>query len=84
MPKRTTPLIDEQIYHVFNRGIDHRPIFQKHYDFRRALETIDYYRNINPPIKFSRFLILSNEKRTTSTPVLKMAKNIPKFSRIAL
>lgn len=63
MPKRTTSLIDEQIYHVFNIGIDHRPIFQKHYDFRRALGTIDYYRNINPPIKFSRFLILSNEKK---------------------
>lgn len=63
MPLRITPLVNDQIYHVFNRGIDHRPIFQKHWDYKRALETIDYYRNIKPPIKFSRFLILSNDRK---------------------
>lgn len=63
MPGRILPLVNEQIYHVFNRGIDHRPVFQNYREYKRALETIDYYRNIKPPIKFSRFLILSNDRK---------------------
>lgn len=63
MPVRITPLINEQIYHVFNRGIDHRPVFQKFWDYNRAINIIDFYRNVKPPIRFSRFLTFSNERK---------------------
>lgn len=63
MPGRLTPLVNDQIYHVFNRGIDHRPTYTDRLEFKRAITTIDFYRFANPPMKLSKFLQLSNEER---------------------
>lgn len=64
MPGRLTPLVNEQIYHVFNRGINHQPTFLNKYDYKRATLTTNYYRFSNLPTKLSRLLTLSNEDRT--------------------
>src|SRR3989344_1888146 len=63
MPGRTLPLVTEEIYHVFNRGIDHRPTFITKKEYQRALLSIKFYRFVQPPIRLSRFLLLEKEKQ---------------------
>lgn len=63
MPGRNIPLAKNEIYHVINRGIASIPTFQDKRDYSRAIETILYYQNQTPPIKYSRFLTLPLEDR---------------------
>lgn len=63
MPGRITPLITEQIYHVFNRGIDKRPTFTSKRECSRAQDAISYYRILKPPVSLSKYLTLDQEKR---------------------
>jgi len=63
VPGRLVPFVTDQIYHVFNRGIDRRPTFTDKYELRRALSVIDYYRFCGPKLAFSKFIKLSNEDR---------------------
>ncbi|MBI2337742.1 transposase [Candidatus Daviesbacteria bacterium] len=64
MPGRLTPLVNDQIYHVFNRGINHQPTFLDKLEYKRARLVIDFYRFSNLPAKLSKFLTLSNDDRT--------------------
>lgn len=54
MPYRTTPLVNGQFYHVFNRGVEKREIFTNKREYVRFLESTAYYQKANPPTKFSR------------------------------
>lgn len=56
MPGRSLPLVNDQVYHIFNRGIDHRPTFHQKKDFQRALAVMQFYKFASPPIRFSYFL----------------------------
>lgn len=56
MPVRTTPLVNNQIYHVFNRGIEKRRIFENRRTYSRFLQTIAYYQLEGPKPKFSNFI----------------------------
>ncbi len=67
MPYRKTPIVTNEIYHVFNRGIDRRPTFTDKRECQRALETIRFYRFISPPVKLSRFLSLPAEEQIKIT-----------------
>lgn len=64
MPGREIPLVNNEIYHVLNRGISSQPIFLTKRDYNRALQTILYYQNQQRPLKYSRFLSLSNKQRS--------------------
>lgn len=64
MPGRLIPLVNEQVYHVFNRGINHQPTFNDKLEFKRAKLVIEFYRFNNLPTKLSKFLTLSNDDRT--------------------
>ncbi len=64
MPARLTPLVNEEIYHVFNRGIDHRPTFTDLKEHERIMEIIKFYRFVSPPVKLSRFLTTTKELKT--------------------
>ncbi|MBI2086102.1 transposase [Candidatus Daviesbacteria bacterium] len=64
MPGRTTPLVNDQIYHVFNRGINHQPTFLDKLEYKRTMLIIKFYRFNNVPTKLSRFLTLSNDDRS--------------------
>lgn len=55
MPYRTTPLINGNYYHIYNRGVERRDIFQTDNDRNRFLKTIFYYQYIGPKPRFSRF-----------------------------
>lgn len=56
MPIRITPLINEQYYHIFNRGINKQPIFLDRRDYRRALEIFEFYHFAKTPVRYSKFL----------------------------
>ncbi len=64
MPGRALPFINDEIYHVYNRGINHCPTFTCLREYRRAIDTLKYYRLRNPQFKFSRYIRLSNDKKT--------------------
>ena len=61
MPYRLVPLVTDQYYHVFNRGVEKRSLFLDRRGYKRLLETLIYYQQINPPSKFSL-----SHKRTTN------------------
>jgi len=63
MALRKTPLVTDEIYHVFNRGISHQPIFFDNRDYQRFLYSVRYYQNISTPMKLSLFLTCAEEKR---------------------
>ncbi|RJQ27808.1 hypothetical protein C4577_00590 [Candidatus Parcubacteria bacterium] len=75
MPARTVPLITDQYYHIFNRGINKQPIFLAIKDYARGKDLINFYSFANIRIRFSKFLILSNEKRTEYLENLKKENN---------
>jgi len=60
---RKVILTNDEIYHVFNRGVEKRPVFMDKREYDRALLTLDFYRylGVSPPL--SQFLKLEKEKR---------------------
>ncbi len=54
---------NDEIYHVFNRGIEKRPTFTNKWEFDRALFTLNFYRFAKLPIKLSKFLVLPSDKQ---------------------
>lgn len=54
MPYRTVPLVNDQSYHIFNRGVAKLPIFTDRRDYNRFLETIYYYQFQGPKPQFSQ------------------------------
>lgn len=73
MPYRTTPLVTDQIYHVFNRGVAKLPIFTDRRDYNRFLEAVYYYQFQGPKPKFSqlsRFKDLNFEKNRKIVEIL--------------
>lgn len=63
MPYRKVPLVTEQVYHIFNRGIAGMPTFSSINDFHRFLDLINYYRFKDTPVSFSQFKKINNEDR---------------------
>lgn len=76
MPQRVLPLVTDEIYHVFNRGIDKRPTFIDKREQQRALLTIKFYRFVSPPLKLSRLLAMSNEKSTNLLQKLEQGEKL--------
>lgn len=50
-------------YHVYNRGVNKRPIFKTQRDYRRFVLLIRFYKTRNYPLKFSKFIKLSTNQR---------------------
>lgn len=67
------------IYHVFNRGLDKRTTFHTKKEFERAVETLRFYQNSKPTIKFSSFLNLTLEDKLL---FLNQANSSPKKTTI--
>lgn len=75
MPGRLMPIVNNEVYHVFNRGIASQPTFFNKRDYDRALESFFYYQNTNPLIKYSRFLTLPIKERAEMLQDLSEDKN---------
>lgn len=63
MSPRKAPLVNGEIYHVFNRGTSLQPTFFNNRDYQRLLNAMIYYRNIELPMKLSLFLTVAGDKR---------------------
>lgn len=63
MATRKHPLVTDQFYHIYNRGVAKQPIFLSKRDYQQALLALSYYRFTDTPVKLSRFKELSLEKR---------------------
>lgn len=63
MPIRITPLINDQYYHVYNRGVARQPTFFGKRDYERFIHLLSYYRFACPPLRFSKFLLQEVKNR---------------------
>jgi len=54
---------NEEVYHVWNRGVERRPTFITKSEYLRALTTLDFYRFQNPSLRLSKALLLQKEER---------------------
>lgn len=60
---RNVVLANEEIYHVFNRGVERRTIFTTKWEYQRALELLKYYRFSNLPARFSQVIRLPKDEK---------------------
>lgn len=65
MARRKIIFATNEIYHVYNRGVEKRPIFLNQNDYYRLLDLIDYYRFTGCPLKYSHFKRLLNEEKAS-------------------
>lgn len=70
MPGRLTPLVNDEIYHIFNRGINRQPTFNTVKEYQRALLSIKFYRVSRPPIRLSKFLQLDNDRQAQIVDIM--------------
>ncbi len=63
MPARAVPLVNNQFYHVYNRGINKQQIFRGIKDYQRAIELINFYQYLNPPLRYSKYQLLSIDRK---------------------
>lgn len=64
MPYRVTPLVKDEYYHVYNRGVAFQPIFKNTRDYERFLLCLNYYQFKNISIRLSKFLQIPEEERS--------------------
>ena len=57
MPRRNPPLVQNEIYHIFNRGVEKRNIFSGEGGYKHFLETLEHYR-VKTPVKHSKKTLL--------------------------
>ena len=63
MPYRITPFVPGETYHIFNRSIARQPIFKQKRDYQRIIDLVNYYRFTKPPLRFSHYNRLPEDKR---------------------
>ena len=64
MPYRNVLLAQDQVYHIFNRGVAAIPIFHSFKYYSRFLALVDFYRFSNTQASFSKVMKLPyDEKR---------------------
>ncbi|MEK7588067.1 MAG: transposase [Patescibacteria group bacterium] len=67
---RKVILATDEIYHLYNRGVEKRPIFTRTRDYERAKEMIWYYRYQKPRLRYSHYKELSSEAKSVYIPTL--------------
>ncbi len=55
MPSRAIPFVNNEYYHVFNRGVAKMPIFNSSFDYKHFMNTFLYYHINGPKPRFSFF-----------------------------
>lgn len=75
MPGRSTPLVNGEYYHVYNRGSEKQNIFTQAWDYKRFQKTFYYYQFLGPKPSFSKFA-KSDLKSFKLTPDKKLVEII--------
>src|SRR3990167_2761716 len=74
---RKPSLINGELYHVFNRGLDRRPTFTDKRELGRAVDLIKFYRHKIVPMRYSQLLDQAVEIRSKILEELfKSARNV--------
>src|SRR3989344_3902607 len=55
MPGRLIPLVNGEVYHLYNRGVNKQTIFIQPRDYTRFQKTFYYYKFAGPKVRFSNF-----------------------------
>ena len=76
MPIRFTPLVNNQFYHIYNRGVAHQPVFSSSRDYERFYLSLYYYRFDNLPFRLSRLLQIPKEERKQILVDLEASHNL--------
>lgn len=79
MPRRITPLVNGEFYHIFNRGVNRQPVFLNKRDYQRLLELTKFYNLVDYPIRYSKFLLLAKEERKKFFETMKNADRLVKI-----
>jgi len=61
---RKVVFANNQLYHVYNRGVERRPVFTNTREYRRALEALKFYRYSDLPLRLSKFLVIPEAERS--------------------
>lgn len=75
MPYRKTVLGNDELYHVYNRGVDKRIIFNNQFDYRRFLNILNYYQFSENKMRYSYFLTMNADDQ------IKILKKLSKDSQ---
>ncbi len=67
MPRRLTPLVNGEFYHLYNRGVEKRDVYLNYWDYRRFFKSLYYYQFLGPKPSFSKF---SKSESNLFKPVL--------------
>lgn len=63
MPQRENSLVNHNIYHIFNKTLDHKKIFLNPHENRHFINILTYYRSSNVRLRFSKYRTLSPRAR---------------------
>lgn len=55
MPYRITPFVNDQFYHLYNRGVNKQQVFSDSRNYNRFIKTLFYYQIANPKPRFSLY-----------------------------
>lgn len=58
MPGRNITLVNENFYHVLNRGVASQKVFNCEKDYYQFIDRMNYYRNNNLPMGFAQLMNL--------------------------
>lgn len=72
MPYRTTLFVDDQVYHIYNRGSEKRQIYDIRGDYKRFLKALRYYQLEGPKPKLSHFSEFSLLKPNPSKKIVEI------------
>lgn len=72
MPSRIFPFVNGHFYHIYNRGVEKRRIFEKNWDYSRFIKTIRYYQLLGPKPRLSKFLLGSIFKPDTNKKIVEI------------
>lgn len=67
MPQKIVPLVCDELYHVYNRGVDKRETFLDKEDYLRFYQSLNLFNTIEPTINFDSAKIKfkkNNEQKT--------------------
>lgn len=54
-----------EIYHIYNRGVERRPVFTNKREHQRAVDLLKYYRFAHLPMRYSQLLSLPSPAQET-------------------
>src|SRR3989338_1926632 len=74
MPSRRDIFTNGGIYHVFNKTIDKRKIFENEFIAERFLSQVYYYRSIKANLRYSKFISLPDFEKAIKIKELEYQK----------